>query len=38
MVDQLDALVNGAPGNKLSPAEAEGLARLKSLRASLYQG
>src|SRR5262249_19643210 len=38
LVEQLDALVDGAPGNKLSPAEAEGLARLKSLRASLYQG
>jgi pSer/pThr/pTyr-binding forkhead associated (FHA) protein len=35
LVNQLDALLDGAPGNKLSPAEAEGLARLRSLRASL---
>lgn len=38
LVAELDALVQSAPGNKLSPTEAEGLARLRSLRASLYGG
>jgi hypothetical protein len=32
---ELDALVIGAPGHSLSPHEADGLAALKSIRASL---
>jgi hypothetical protein len=38
LIGQLDALVEGAPTNKLSSAESDGLARLRSLRASLQEG
>ncbi|HEX9294880.1 MAG TPA: FHA domain-containing protein [Polyangiaceae bacterium] len=36
--DQLDDLVACAPINKLSPGEVEGLARLKTIRATLHGG
>jgi hypothetical protein len=36
--DQLDDIVACAPKTKLSPAEVEGLARLRTLRATLHGG
>jgi len=36
LVNQLDDLVSCAPVNKLSPGETEGLARLKTIRATLH--
>jgi hypothetical protein len=36
LVNQLDDLVSCAPINKLSPSEVEGLARLKTIRATLH--
>jgi hypothetical protein len=38
LAEDLDALVQAAPGRKLTPNEAEGLARLKTLHASLHEG
>jgi hypothetical protein len=36
--DQLDDIVACAPKTKLSPAEVEGLARLRTIRATLHEG